>query len=102
MLFGDKEIISKNFWKSYVYSLIFALPMTLLLSDLSGANSAFEICVRLSTVVFLVVLVAFNLVHINADAETFRKNCDSETISKYFALLIVILLVVSLLIKSLK
>jgi hypothetical protein len=99
---GNKPILFVNFWRSYLYTILFALPMMLLLWNLNDAKGTFALCIRLSTIIILAILIIFNLSLINATDVAFRRYCTYEWLARIIALFIAVLIGISFLIKYLK
>lgn len=76
--------------------------MVLLLLNINQAESAFSVCIRLSAIIFLFVLIVFNICLINATDETFKKYCNYDWLAWSVAALIALMIVISFIIKCLK
>jgi hypothetical protein len=99
MVFGNKQIIYKTFWRSYYYLLMYSLPLAVFVAVLPLAYNAFTVFVVWSFIIFFAELVIFNLFLVNKEGNEWVNYCTSELFGYVFAVSIALLLIISIFIE---
>jgi hypothetical protein len=104
MIWGDKEIICKNFWRTYFWIMIYLFPMLFFATLLPYTynDSTFIFIINLAVVIFLGELVIFNGLSVNKDQIKFAEFCTSQIFGYVFSGSIALVLIIGFIVKYFK
>jgi hypothetical protein len=102
MIWSDKPIIYKYFWRSYFYVLLYAIPFVFSITILPMSDNLFKTMLIWSMVIFWGEFIIYNFLAINKDYHDFIEYCTSKVFGIVFSLSIVVMIFISFIVKSLK
>jgi hypothetical protein len=98
MIWSDRPIVFKNFWRTYFYVLLYSMPMVLFLT-LFPLNNLFKVCVNWTIIIFFFELIVYNILWVNKNDIEFSKYCSSTMFGIVFSLSLVVMLIISFIVK---
>jgi hypothetical protein len=102
MIFGDKPIVYKNFWRTYYYIVLVYSPLLAMFICLFPlAYSTFTLLLIWCIVIFLAELLVYNFFLVNKDGLEWVAFCTSKVFGYIFSGSIAVLLILSIFIEKL-
>jgi hypothetical protein len=100
MIWSDKPIVYKYFWRTYFYLMIYSLPMVMYIIIIPLCyNYPQALLLCWSLILFFAGFIVFNLILINKEYTVFYNYCTSQLYRYIFTGFIMLLIFISLFVK---